>query len=162
MVRNVAQLVGDFEFKVHTGKSDQPELNLKLKRSLMPWNLPLCSIGLGAAALIWCPGLAQGQNATSPQPGLASEGQKIFLTRCFVCHGVNGNGKGPSAAGLGADPRNFTDPNWQRSVTDRQIETVIKYGGQAIGESSAMPANSDLSDAQVASLLQFIRSLGRM
>jgi len=151
MPRNVAQPLDDFE--------------LKLQNRLMAWNLPLRSIGLSAAALVWAlgggSGLADGQNASSTQPEFASEGRKIFLTRCFVCHGVNGNGKGPSAAGLGADPRNFTDPNWQRSVTDSQIETAIKYGGQAIGESSAMPANSDLSDAQVASLLQFIRSLGR-
>ena len=151
MPRNVAQPLDDFE--------------LKLQNRLMAWNLPLRSIGLSAAALVWAlgggSGLADGQNASSTQPEFASEGRKIFLTRCFVCHGVNGNGKGPSAAGLGADPRNFTDPDWQKSVTDSRIETVIKYGGQAIGESSAMPANSDLSDAQVASLLQFIRSLGR-
>ena len=151
MLRNVAQLLDDFE--------------LKLQNSLMARSLPLCSIGLSAAALawtlVWAPGLAYGQDASSAQPGFASEGRKIFLTRCFVCHGINGNGKGPSAAGLGADPRNFTDPDWQKSVTDSRIETVIKYGGQAIGQSSAMPANSDLSDAQVASLLQFIRNLGQ-
>jgi mono/diheme cytochrome c family protein len=151
MLRNVAQLLDEFEFK--------------LQNSLMAWNIPLCSIELSAAALawtlVWAPGLAYGQDATSTQPGIPSDGRKIFLTRCFVCHGVNGNGKGPSAAGLGADPRNFTDPDWQKSVTDSRIETVIKYGGQAIGESSAMPANSDLSDAQVASLLQFIRNLSK-
>ena len=151
MLRNVAQLLDDFE--------------LKLQNSLMAWNLPLCSIGLSAVALAWilawAPGLADGQDATSTQPEFASQGRQIFLSRCFVCHGVNGDGKGPSAAGLGADPRNFTDPNWQKSVTDSRIEAVIKHGGQAIGESSAMPANSDLSDAQVASLLQFIRNLGR-
>lgn len=128
----------------------------------MAWILPLCSVW--SVALTWIlteyPGLAQEQSTPSPLADLASEGQKIFLTRCFVCHGVNGNGKGPSAAGLGADPRNFTDPNWQKSVTDSRIETVIKRGGQAIGESAAMPANSDLNDAQVAALLQFIRSLG--
>ena len=147
----MAQLLDDFE--------------LKLQNSLMAWKVPICLIELSAAALawalVWGPGPAYGQKAPSPQPGSASEGRKIFLTRCFVCHGVNGNGKGPSAAGLGADPRDFTDPNWQKGVTDSQIETVIRYGGQAIGQSSAMPANSDLSESQVASLLQFIRNLGQ-
>jgi mono/diheme cytochrome c family protein len=129
----------------------------------MNWNKLLCLSCIGALALTWIlaghGAVAQEQTATAEGPGFVSEGQKIFLTRCFVCHGVNGNGKGPSSAGLGADPRNFTDPNWQKSVTDDRIETVIRHGGQAIGESAAMPANSDLSDAQVASLIQFIRSL---
>ncbi|MGA8659179.1 MAG: cytochrome c [Chthoniobacterales bacterium] len=130
----------------------------------MNWTELLCRIWLSGVILTLTlaahSGFAQEQSATIAAPGLASEGQKIFLTRCFVCHGVNGNGKGPSATGLGADPRNFTDPNWQKSVTDSRIETVIKHGGQAIGESAAMPANTDLSDSQVTALLQFIRSLG--
>ena len=129
----------------------------------MNWTRLLCSIWLGtvALALVVAGHVSFAQEKSMPAPaGLAPEGQKIFLTRCFVCHGVNGDGKGPSAAGLGADPRNFTDPGWQKSVTDSRIETVIKHGGQAVGESSAMPANSDLSDNQVTALLQFIRSLG--
>jgi mono/diheme cytochrome c family protein len=89
------------------------------------------------------------------------EGQKIFRARCFVCHGLNGDGRGPSATSLGADPRNFTDPAWQKQASDERILQVIRSGGVAIGESAAMPPNPDLSDAQVRALLQYIRGLAR-
>ena len=42
------------------------------------------------------------------------DGQKLFETRCFVCHGRGGKGDGPSATGLAEKPQDLTDPNWQR------------------------------------------------
>jgi hypothetical protein len=74
---------------------------------------------------------------------------------------MGGRGDGPAAIGLGANPRNFTDPQWQQSTPDERIRKVIKEGGEAIGESSAMPPNSDLSETQVNALLTFLRSLNR-
>jgi len=83
----------------------------------------------------------------------------LFETRCFVCHGRGGKGDGPAAVGLGANPRDFTDPRWQQATSNAKIQRVIKQGGQSVGESSAMPPNADLSDAQVDALTVFLRSL---
>ena len=60
-------------------------------------------------------------------------------------------------------PRNFSDPAWQKSVTDEHIETIIKYGGAAVGKSPAMPANPDLnSKPQVVTELRLIvRGFGK-
>ncbi|HEX4202355.1 MAG TPA: c-type cytochrome, partial [Chthoniobacterales bacterium] len=44
------------------------------------------------------------------------DGQKLFQTRCFVCHGRNGKGDGPSSSGLAEKPQDLTDPNWQRAT----------------------------------------------
>jgi mono/diheme cytochrome c family protein len=99
-------------------------------------------------------------NRSVAQPPV-TEGSKIFRTRCFVCHGLDGSGHGPSSTNLGADPRNFTDPDWQARTTDDRITQAIRGGGPSIGESAAMPPNPDLSASQVRALLEFIRSLRR-
>jgi len=94
------------------------------------------------------------------QPG-QSDGQRIFQTRCFVCHGRDGKGDGPSATGLAEKPQDLTDPNWQKSNTDDLIGVVIKEGGVAIGKTGAMPPNPDLNKEQIQSLVAFVRSLAR-
>lgn len=102
----------------------------------------------------------------------ATDGQKIpesarttaaslFGDRCAVCHGPNGDGKGPGAANLNPKPQDFRNRKWQRSVTDEKIAKAIVYGGPAVGLSSSMAANPDL-EAQpsvVAALVEHIRSL---
>jgi mono/diheme cytochrome c family protein len=85
----------------------------------------------------------------------------MFGDRCAVCHGPNGDGKGPGAANLNPKPVDFRDRKWQRSVTDAKISKAIVYGGPAVGLSSAMSANPDLEERPgvVAALVEHIRSL---
>ena len=90
-----------------------------------------------------------------------ADGQKVFQTRCFVCHGRDGKGDGPSAAGLAEKPQDLTDANWQRSASDDRIRSVIQGGGPAIGKTGAMPPNPDLTQEQIQGLVAFVRSLGR-
>jgi mono/diheme cytochrome c family protein len=89
------------------------------------------------------------------------DGQKLFETRCFVCHGRDGKGDGPSASGLAERPQDLTDANWQRTTTDDRIRSVIQGGGAAIGKSGAMPPNPDLTQEQIQGLVAFVRSLAR-
>lgn len=91
------------------------------------------------------------------------EAQQIFSTRCSVCHGPEGRGDGPGGAGLDPKPRNYHDTAWQDSVTDKEIETAIVYGGAAVGRSPAMVANPDLGSkpAVVAALREIVRKFGK-
>jgi mono/diheme cytochrome c family protein len=88
------------------------------------------------------------------------DGQRLFQTRCFVCHGRGGKGDGPAATGLAEKPQDLTDANWQRNTLDDRIRTVIQGGGVAIGKSGAMPPNPDLTQEQIQGLISFVRSLG--
>jgi mono/diheme cytochrome c family protein len=88
-------------------------------------------------------------------------GATIFQTRCFVCHGREGKGNGPASTGLGATVRDLTSPSWQNSISDETIHSVIQNGAQAVGGSTAMPPNRDLSDIQIQSLVRYIRGLGK-
>jgi mono/diheme cytochrome c family protein len=104
--------------------------------------------------------------ANGPTPGFRlfdeadqPDGQRLFQTRCFVCHGRGGKGDGPSATGLAEKPQDLTDANWQRTTPDDRIRTVIQGGGPAIGKSGAMPPNPDLTQEQIQGLVTFVRSL---
>lgn len=96
-------------------------------------------------------------------PKAREEAKEIFSSRCAACHGLQGRGDGAGAAQLNPKPTDFADPNWQKSVTDDQIEKVIVYGGAAVGKSPAMPASPDLQSdpALVAALREMIRQMGR-
>jgi mono/diheme cytochrome c family protein len=80
----------------------------------------------------------------------------IYPYRCANCHGLTGHGDGLVAASLRPSPRNFSDPSWHK--TDDQIASVIRRGGAASGLSPAMPAQPDLTDAEIESLVACVRS----
>ena len=86
-------------------------------------------------------------------------GETIFQTRCFVCHGRGGKGDGPASTGLGATVRDLTSPGWQDSISDETIGKVIRSGAAAVGGTAARAPNPDLSDAQIQSLVRYIRGL---
>src|ERR1700733_11338902 len=52
-----------------------------------------------------------------------ADGRKLFETRCFVCHGRDGKGDGPSAIGLAEKPQDLTDANWQCNTSNEQLLT---------------------------------------
>ena len=130
------------------------------------------------AALAACGG-SQGDTAGSDQSAAAGTGtteaavqptaeareqaRQIFSTRCAVCHGAEGRGDGPGGAALDPRPRNYHDQEWQDSVTDKEIETAIVYGGAAVGRSPAMVGNPDLGSKPevVAALREIIRNFGK-
>ena len=96
--------------------------------------------------------------------GAADDDAKTLMAdRCAVCHGDNGDGQGPSAASMSPPPRNFRDPKWQKSVTDKTLAKAIIDGGAAVGVSSSMPGNPDLATRLdvVAALVKQIRAWGK-
>jgi mono/diheme cytochrome c family protein len=94
-------------------------------------------------------------------PEARSTAESMFGDRCAVCHGPNGDGKGPGVANLNPKPIDFRDRKWQQSVSDEKITKAIVYGGPAVGLSAEMAANPDLETqpAVVAALVEHIRNL---
>lgn len=91
------------------------------------------------------------------------EAQQLFGTVCATCHGSGGMGDGPAAESLTPKPRNYSDPAWQASVTDADIAKIIVEGGQAVGKSGMMPAQSQLKERPevVAELVKLIRGFAK-
>ena len=92
-----------------------------------------------------------------------AEAKDIAKNRCSMCHGPSGLGDGPTAATLNPKPRDFTSKDWQKSVADSQIRSVIVNGGAAAGKSPLMPPNPDLKDkpAAVDELVKIVRGYGK-
>lgn len=73
-----------------------------------------------------------------------AQANHLFMARCAACHGKEGRGDGPGSLGLDPKPQNYTDPEWQKRVTDEEIEKAIVYGGAAVGKSPQMASNPEL------------------
>ena len=120
-------------------------------------------LALVASSIPW-PGLRHGRPLLRTELPLAmarSEARRcppIYDSRCAMCHGSRGAADGVAAASLHPPPRNFTDATWQRATSDERIHDVVHDGGFAHGLSAAMPAQPDLSPADVGALTACIRS----
>jgi mono/diheme cytochrome c family protein len=70
---------------------------------------------------------------------ISEAAQKMYDSYCFTCHGTGGKGDGPAGAALNPKPADFTSADWQGTVTDEHLATVIADGGVAAGKSPLMP-----------------------
>jgi hypothetical protein len=121
----------------------------------------------GAAVLMlagipW-PFLRQGRpllRGAPPVAHAAAACPPAYGARCATCHGEHGRGDGIAAASLSPRPRDFADPRWRASRTDAEIAAVIAGGGASRGLSPAMPAQTDLTSAEVDALVGCVRALG--
>jgi len=94
----------------------------------------------------------------------AVAGSKLAVERCAKCHGPGGRGDGAGLQKLDVDvkPVDWTDRGLMAKLTDDHIATIIRDGGKAVGKSKVMPTYREkLSDAQIADLVAYIRSLAR-
>jgi mono/diheme cytochrome c family protein len=121
--------------------------------------LLLALFALNAACTQKTPGAASplADNA-KPAAADAQVGARLFRERCALCHGTVGAADSPMAKALQPKPRAFSDSVWQKEVSDEHLQRVIAMGGEAVGKSAVMPANTDLSAEQVSSLVLTIRS----
>lgn len=79
----------------------------------------------------------------------AAQGKKIFDSKCYLCHGLNGKGDGPTAAAYSPPPANFTiAPFWNKG-TAQIIAKTVKNG------KGAMPS-FELSQGEVKALIAYM------
>jgi cytochrome c oxidase cbb3-type subunit 2 len=99
----------------------------------------------------------------------AAAGKAKFMELCVSCHGEGGKGDGPTGKALAAAgqpaPRDFTVGAFKfdtdkdgKAGSDADIKNVIAKGALAYG-GNAMMAPVVLSDADMANVIAFIRSL---
>jgi len=95
------------------------------------------------------PAAGEGQSADP------ARGQGIYETRCAPCHGTEGRGDGPAAAGLEPKPRNLRDPEFWRGRTPAQLRLVVKLGKPG---TLMPPFEGALSEAQIDAVVGYLES----
>lgn len=66
-------------------------------------------------------------------------GKEIFETNCATCHGPEGHGDGPAAAGLDPMPANLGDAEMMGMMDDAYLFWRVSKGGAMEPFNSAMP-----------------------
>ena len=90
---------------------------------------------------------------------MGEEGRGLYRTHCATCHGVTGNGRGPTAALVDPYPRDYRLGRFKfkstpigTKPTKADIATLIKHG---IAGSSMVPI-AGLSDADIEALTDYV------
>ena len=78
-------------------------------------------------------------------------GAGLYKRHCSGCHGESGEGRTSLGPAL-------NEPDWQASVTDNDIRTVILEGRRVAG-TSMEGYREVLSDDEVAAVIVYIRAL---
>ncbi|OGL62503.1 MAG: hypothetical protein A3J27_03820 [Candidatus Tectomicrobia bacterium RIFCSPLOWO2_12_FULL_69_37] len=94
-------------------------------------------------------------------------GQEVYKEICFSCHGLKGDGKGPSWKSSRPRPQVFISPYMKR-MTDEYIFAIVKFGKMNVlkeqtngykfklSKPTAMPSFGEvLEDAQIRKLIQW-------
>ena len=115
-------------------------------------------LAAAAAAAVLAPAAALAADAAA--------GKTLFTTNCASCHGESGKGDGPVGAALQPPPRDFTKGEFKfdadkdgKPGTDADLKGVITQGAGAFGGSPLMAPWPTLSEADVANVIAYVRSL---
>lgn len=89
------------------------------------------------------------------RPEIVAHGKTLFQAQCVSCHGDQGLGNGPAAAGLNPKPRNFTqDAGWKNGRKPSLVYKTLTKG------LNAMPAFTSLPGEDRWALAHYVNSLG--
>ena len=94
--------------------------------------------------------------------GRHGEPAGLYREHCVQCHGISGDGRGPTAAFLNPYPRDFRLGKFKfkstplrRPPTNEDLTNVIRHGIPG----TAMPAFQTLSPAEVEALVDYVKYL---
>lgn len=87
-------------------------------------------------------------------------GKDIYETFCAVCHGSQGDGRGPAAKNLAVKPRNFTSKDFVIEGREEEIyRTIFMGAAKASHGSPLMPEwKTTLSREQVDDVIQYLKT----
>lgn len=86
-------------------------------------------------------------------PKLYAQGKQVFQINCAVCHGMQGYGNGPRAAGLNPPPRNYHTGKFLYGTSKLALYHTVSNGIPG----SAMPSFAMLPPEQRMAAIHYIR-----
>ena len=89
---------------------------------------------------------------------VAEAGAEIYQANCETCHGTEGKGDGPAAAGLDPQPADLTDTHMMEEMSDGALFWRVSEGGMMEPFNSVMPAwKGTLTDDQIWQVVTYIQ-----
>lgn len=83
-------------------------------------------------------------------------GEVVFKTNCILCHGIKADGKGRAAKLYHPPPADLTHSD----KNNEYKESIIRYGGKAMGRSEVMPPwGGQLSDQEITDLVAYLATV---
>ncbi len=136
-------------------------------RRRLPWSaalrvglvvlLLIAGLGVGSRAVVEAANRPSGALAANPVTAdgdSMARGSDLYLANCASCHGVDGNGSGPTSAGMLPAPRPLD--RTVRTSTDSQLAYLITSGVAG----TQMPAfATSLSENDRWDLVNYLRSV---
>lgn len=100
------------------------------------------------------PDIPQVTNPISPAPESLARGEKLYVTYCSKCHGMTGNGAGPSAHGFSTHPRQL----WTWHNADKAADPYL-FWMITNGRTDMPPWGVILSEKERWDLVNYIKTL---
>ena len=129
-------------------------LRIDLRKAL--YGVLIFSVALGALR-------CRTSDRSVPMPASAA-GYALYTAHCAACHGPNGLGNGPAAIALDVRPRDFRNEPFRYISsldgvpTEDDLVQTIRAGRHLAG----MPAGSQLLDAEIRTLADYVREINRL
>ena len=105
------------------------------------------------AGILLLPGWLVTASHDAPHPDLEL-GKQVYLERCKVCHGTQGDGKSFAANALNPPPKNFTSPQSKKQLTQ---ERMIESATNGRPGTAMMPWKDNLSQEEILAVVRYIR-----
>ncbi len=91
-----------------------------------------------------------------------AKGKEVFTGAgtCYTCHGAEGKGDGPGAAGMDPAPRNFTNHQFDQVRTAGEMVWVVTNGSPLQPAMVGFVTAGQITDKQAWEAVMYERSLG--
>jgi mono/diheme cytochrome c family protein len=122
-----------------------------MRRPLAALAVAIVTVGVFTGGLAWL------LDTPRPSPGATRE-ERLYLTLCSTCHGVDGRGSWRAALFL-VRPGNLADRERMRQLSDEYLFDLIKHGGAPIGRPGMPAFGTTLSDDDIRLLVRYVRRL---
>lgn len=124
-----------------------------MRRPVLALVVIILGLGLFASGLAWV--------FDAPKlPAGTPRAERLYLTLCATCHGVDGQGSWRATLFL-IRPGNFADPARMRTHSDQYLFDIIKHGGAPFGRPGMPAFGASLNDDDIRALAAYVRSLGQ-
>lgn len=67
------------------------------------------------------------------------QGKNLYTKYCYVCHGIEGKGDGFNSFSLDPRPRDLSNSQYMKVLTDERLVETIREGGRGVNRSPLMP-----------------------